>query len=493
MPLDEEKWNAILQQWEGDEPGVSDVETPPASDAPEGMMMPTLDVSEPDADQSGGPSDGDADNAEPAPAAAPLRLRAPTSPATAGAGQKGLQPTPMQAEPAASLPPPESLDWKGLSDRLANAQRGASTSRAAEQMFANIVPGYRTDPGRFEGQVKAAEQPLAMAKERQAYEGRDLAQKAQAGALKAKAAMDDPNSLQSQKAREAIKAFFGDMKLPAGFDGWSANDVQKFASSGTLDRVADNQRASAAKAAAAQAAADKSAKGDAELAQMRKTWAGEFKKAGIDPNTATKFDLERMLQMRGQNLTAEALQHREGEVERKKTEGIPANMELTEGANPAPEQLKDLGTVDRGADEVHQLANRMREVLARSSKLGRAMPGDDRRQLTQLQGEMTLALKDAGKLGQISAGDQALIDSIRPDATGVEALIRDYGSFDKQLQGMERYADDKRTAAMKSMGARHKDGGGAGGAVKMSNGKETRMVPRRHVEAARADGYSEAQ
>lgn len=141
------------------------------------------------------------------------------------------------------------------------------------------------------------------------------------------------------------------------------------------------------------------------------------------------------------------------------TQGLPANMELEPGANPAPEQLKDLGTVDRGADEVHRLANRMRTLLAESSRLGRAVNPNTVGAFKQIQGEMTLALKDAGKLGQISAGDQSLIDAIRPEATGLLAnVMRDPASFEAQLSGMERYAEDKRGAAMKSMGVRRRGG-----------------------------------
>jgi hypothetical protein len=154
----------------------------------------------------------------------------------------------------------------------------------------------------------------------------------------------------------------------------------------------------------------------------------------------------------------------------KQTEGLPANMEIQPGANPAPEQLKDLGVVDRGADEVHKLASRMRALLAESTRAGRVANPDTKRQLQQIQGEMTIALKDSAKLGQISAGDQSLIDSIRPETTSVwENVSRDPASFDRQLQGMEQWADDKRGSAMKSMGVRHKGGGSDSAETKTGN------------------------
>jgi hypothetical protein len=69
--------------------------------------------------------------------------------------------------------------------------------------------------------------------------------------------MDNPNSLQSQKAREAVRTFFGDMKMPPGFDNWSANDVQRW-----TQTLAGEKRAQAA-AADDQYRADRNAALDA--------------------------------------------------------------------------------------------------------------------------------------------------------------------------------------------------------------------------------------
>lgn len=371
-------------------------------------------------------------------------------------------------EPRSAPASPDSLDWKGLSERLRNAELRAAQTRAGEQLRANIIPGYKPDLAGASAQVDAVKRPVELAQTRQAMETRDLQNRTQREALGVKAAMDDPNSLQSQKAREAVRAMGID--LP-DLDMFSANDIQRFVKTGDFRAMQESKRKAEADAAKARADAAKAQRTESELENSRKAFTNELKNLGIDPTKASQKDIDRAISTRnammmhdtmarGINIKAAAEERQERKEEKAGTQGLPATMELVAGANPASEQLKDLGVVDRGADEVHRLANRMREVLARSSKLGRVMPTDDRRVLQQLQGEMTVALKDAAKLGQISAGDQALIDSIRPDATGIDSLLRDYSSFEKQLKGMERYAEDKRNAAMKSIGARRRGGGG---------------------------------
>lgn len=156
------------------------------------------------------------------------------------------------------------------------------------------------------------------------------------------------------------------------------------------------------------------------------------------------------------------------------TQGLPANMELVDGANPAPEQLKEIGTVDQGADEVHRLANRMRKALRETSRLGRSADPDTISIFRQLQAEMTVAYKNAAKLGQISAGDQALIDAVRPEVTGpIANILRSADSFERQLDGMERSAEDKRAAAMKTVGVRRKGGGAPAEPVAVPEKKPT--------------------
>jgi hypothetical protein len=136
-------------------------------------------------------------------------------------------------------PPASSLDWKGLADRLGWANIGRGDSKAYESLFANVgaQSGYKPNAHAGEVLTQTAKLPLDMAKERQGYEARDLSIQAQRDAMGVKSAMSDPNSLQSQKARDSVRAFFGDVALPAGFDNWSAEDVQKFANTGQLSLV----------------------------------------------------------------------------------------------------------------------------------------------------------------------------------------------------------------------------------------------------------------
>lgn len=308
------------------------------------------------------------------------------------------------------------------------------------------------------------------------------------------AAPEAPGLLARRQAADAeqAKQLTAQEKLVAALKGdkdpGALSEFQKY----EMDRNArqDTDKAKAAK--------DKSDAETQQLNEDRQNFGKELTALGLNPATASQKDVDRAIQMKNANanqaLAAAQFGDKKKQEDLRQTEGLPANMEIAQGANPAPEQLKDLGTVDRGAEEVHKLANRMREVINGSNRVERVMSPSTRAQLEQLQAEMTLAVKDAGKLGQISAGDQALIDSIRPNATGFESLIRNPASFDAQLKGMERLADDKRATAMKSMGVHLKsagsnDGSGKSGKVRVTNGKETLLIDAADLDAAAKDGY----
>lgn len=126
--------------------------------------------------------------------------------------------------PAASSKEP---DWMGIQRSLGLAKLNDDMSRSADQGFSNIGPGkYKSDPGGHESATAIARLPLEMAGKKQDY---DVKQ----SKLGIDAAKRDPNSLQSQKAREAFKAFVPGAKLPPGFDNWSAEDVLEFGKKAT--------------------------------------------------------------------------------------------------------------------------------------------------------------------------------------------------------------------------------------------------------------------
>lgn len=226
----EKKLQSIIAEWEQEDTADAADELESGKDA--------MDLAQPSTwaahDLANKPMQGP----EAPPKESPLPPAA--DPATAGAGQKApLELT--RREPAASPPPPvESLDWKGLESRLRNAELRNMQTRAGESMRANIIPGYKPDLEGGEAQSRIAMQPLQVAKEKQGYESRQAASGV-------KDAMDNPNSLQSQKAREAVRTFFEGTKLPAAFDNWSANEVQRWTQTFSADRKAERDLAEEAK------------------------------------------------------------------------------------------------------------------------------------------------------------------------------------------------------------------------------------------------------
>lgn len=163
---------------------------------------------------------------------------------------------------------------------------------------------------------------------------------------------------------------------------------------------------------------------------------------------------------------ASAAINREGDVDKAKRiktweagQGIPDNIEAT--GLPTDKDKEDLKTALAGRAEVRRLANEMRAVLDKAHGAGglERMGGDYRRELNRIQGEMTIAAKNAGGLGQITEGDMGLINSIRPDATSGWSVLRDRQSFETQLQGFEKWADNKVQSGMEARGFRMKGAG----------------------------------
>lgn len=186
-------------------------------------------------------------------------MQSNASPDVANIGAQVAAPLRLRPQPKAPMPASKpaqggAVDWQALKDNLDRASLGARGSRDAEQLFSNVsLGGYHTDPGRFQAQVDDAKRPLELAKAKQDFEGHALDQDVKRQKVGGDTAQRDPNSLQSQKARNAIKAFFPGTKLPDGFDDWSASDVKAFADSGTLARMDAARTVSAERDAKAKA------------------------------------------------------------------------------------------------------------------------------------------------------------------------------------------------------------------------------------------------
>ncbi len=180
------------------------------------------------------------------------------------------------------------------------------------------------------------------------------------------------------------------------------------------------------------------------------------------------------------------------ELARKQAEGMPPGIEsINNNATEKDKEALKLALV--GHADIKRLSNEMRDVLRQSGGLER-MTGDARRELERIQAEMTIAAKNAGELGQITASDNALIDAIRPNATSGWSILRDTASFEKQLQGLEKWADNKVQAGMESRGFRRVGSKSAPADVGKKSGGTVQMKSRDgSLHAIPADRVREAE
>lgn len=441
-PTLEEKLDDIIGKWESDDPGSTDIDAGPAApEAPAEMTLPEVDLS-----------------SEPArlPPRDPIKSIKP-QPATMGAGP-GVLPrggigirSDLSAKPMAS---PDSLDWKQLGDRLAKAHVTDDISRSAENYLSNAANSGQYHARAETGTNEAlAKMPLQLAKERQGLERGQLANDAAKSKIGVAAAESDPSSLQSQKAREAFKTFLGDtVRTPAGFENWSAADLKHFASTGDMARILAAKNAAGDDARKLAADTEKAASKKTALENSRKALASELKAAGFDPTQASEEDIKRTLQMRGQNLTAEALRYREGEGEKKKGEDVPPGYEIVPGANPSSDSRKKFTDLVASQQKMKELTAAMRAELKGADIADRMMPGEKRRRLQQIATQMRIESKNVAQLGALSGPDMGLIEAIATDPTSIQSLAG--GSIDSNLNGLDSWADSSVRAGERSYGLR---------------------------------------
>jgi hypothetical protein len=449
-PALEEKLQSMFSQWEGERPGATDVSAPPIPGAAPDYAQPPMDDSPP-----------------------PLRLRPPpespatsmpANPTTAGVGQGPLSPSPQAAvpgQPAASLDVPRGTapDWQQLGDNLKRAESNAGSSRDAEHLFANIAAGWgighheRTDYG---GDVAEAKAPLELAQARQQFEGNETKSKALAAQAGVKAAENDPNSLQSQKAREALKSMFAGsaVKLP-NIDSWSAADIGKFAKTGDLAHLEQSRAASAAKAtedaARATAADEKAAAATKELEGSRKAYAKELKGLGIDPTTASQKDIDRAISV-GHNKATEqvakatlaiagAQEGRHKNDTEALNQGIPfagTTLKYTGTGTPRPDDVDKAQTVaslyGSAIEGMDDLDKSISEFAAHPSPATKDDVASRARivsgHLNTAMGQGAMSIDEARAMSQVlgsdmtsTAGVQALVDKMTGDDPAAAAAL----------------------------------------------------------------------
>lgn len=497
----DEKMKSIIANWEAEDPGSTDVDSPPGQ-RPGVQTMPEMDLSSdgPDAEPDSDADDFSAGASSLAREAtqAPLRLRAPSDvPATAGAGQKGVSssagfgsPETFHAKPVASLSDDAPPDWKSIGNRLGIGTLSQAQSKNYESMLANAGNSGAYVQNQHAGEVGPAmvKGELDVMHAKQGQESHDLDMQGKKAALGVKSAMDDPNSLQSQKARDAIKAFFGDMTLPRNFDNWSANDVQKFASSGTLAHVAQVKNAQADDA---RKVADKQAKDTqtaADLEASRTAFAKELKEIGVDPTKASQKDIDRVISLKhaaatehvaGSNLAiAQSNRHDKDEDRATLKETIPfgsGELHYTGKGTPREEDRK----------KAQDIASGWNAALSGMSDLEGSLKGfatnpgvDSKRDVESKVRVVSAALNSAVGGGAMSEAEAlAMAKALGADVvspSGIQAALEHLIGDDPKaaqvlltrLNSVRQSA--KATAAGKLKSYRYELGGEAGGgAIKM--------------------------
>ena len=479
--------------WPASHEEPNDAEPDADADDPGEMVLPEMDLTE---------------QAPPAaPPAESLRLRAP---AVAG---KAPAANPPPLSPQAPAPSPKDMDWKQLGDALWNAELAAKGSRDAEHLFANAAnPGDYRERADYSAGPKLAMAPVEMNAQRQASEGREMGLQRQRSEIGVKAAMDDPNSLQSQKARDAVKAM--GIKLPAGFDNFSASDIQRFVKTGELARLeearARNEAAKTAAAAKEKAAKEKAAKEAATLESSRKNYAKELKALGVDPATASQKDIDRAISI-GHNKATEAMAASNNAIARQAESRHAGDYAaLSQGVPFAGGELRYTGSGTPRAEDVN-------EVQKISASYGAAIADMDdlAPKIEAFAKNPSPATKDAmmsaaritgghlntafgqGAMSQDEAAAMAdVLGSNVKSAAGVQAFFDKLMGSDPQAAAalgrkLKSARESTRAAALgKTRAYRFDMGGGqAGGPVKMRfPDGSTHDVPPEKMEKARMKG-----
>ncbi len=429
---------------------------------------------------------------------APLMAGKPASLLTPSGGAAGIS---QPAGASAGAP-----DWQDLANRLNNAQMRASGTRAAEHMFANAGShgAYQPDLQGGQWQVEQAKAPLELAQARQQYEAKDMAMQAQKALGGVKAAEADPNSLQSQKARAAIKSFFGDsIPLPPDFDSWSARDAAAFAKPETLVHIQAQKAAVAERARkVAEDEADKVAKGKAAqekleagqkaLEASRKNFSKQLIAQGVDPNIASQEDINRAIQITHNNATESgsaasrglvaAAQaetravHDEAEKERarKLTEDVPPGYEVAPNANPGAESRKKFTELVNSQSKLKGLTASMRKELQGVDITDKALPGPKKQRLNQLATAIGIESKNVAGLGALSGPDMDLMNAMASNPTNAWNLFADMAG---NMDGLDSWADNSVKAGGKAYGLRPTSGGAGRIRVKILETGQTGSIP----------------
>lgn len=364
---------------------------------------------------------------------------------------------PIARRPVAD-PPPKNRngppDWDALlKDRRAAALAG-NVVESGNSMLAQMgPPGWQFKPtGSVQREVAAL--PLEMTKERQAFEQREAATDRLRRDVAAKGASTDPNSPESQRAREAFASFIGSENLPPGFNGWSAADVKAWAGpAGSARGVREKNLDDAAKA---KAAADKAAADKTALDAARKNYADILKSMNIDPETATQKDVDRAIALKNAKATQAVADSnlglrkkevglREEEVVRKRTEGLPFGWTLKEGANPSEQQRQKAFDIATAQKQLNTNTRHLEQVLAQPVSVERE------KAIAQAVQEIGNQIRVMEGLGVPSGPDTRITAEITGNPAG--AVSRFTGDGPRAMGELRRYGTVKVNSIADTLGA----------------------------------------
>jgi hypothetical protein len=281
------RFDEIAAQWEKEDPGATDVETPPTgagldlsaggADSPEGQLKdaferagkaPSEEAPEPVSPEGVHGNENvappqveasDARNAEPTEPWANLahRLKQSESPAA-----PAVDPL-LEKMRAVGWAPKEKpkADWGKLQADLANAEHGADTMKNVGAMLHAAAPGFEAPAGAGQGAVNAAKAALKLPREQQVVENSQAGEARAEQALAEKAKTDAEHKAKTEADLTAENASLEQERAIAAKDprlmklGITPDAVSKLDRKGLAEL---NTRLSALPAAAAQAAKEKS-------------------------------------------------------------------------------------------------------------------------------------------------------------------------------------------------------------------------------------------
>lgn len=184
--------------------------------------------------------------------------------------------------PPPPAPPPEpGPDWNAMLAQLQEAERSSDVDANVGAMLHAAAPGFVPPPGAGKGQIAAARAAFDAEHQKREEQAQKVREAQTLLEQHGKAALDDPKSPESQRARDAFIQQFPESAKIMKLDGLSANELQ-----GLSQREVQVEHYRATAATEKAKAAEKEAADKAKAAE--KEAADKAKQAEKDKNSAAE-------------------------------------------------------------------------------------------------------------------------------------------------------------------------------------------------------------